>query len=130
VTVNAEVDGLGPRSAEAAFEVLPRHRVPAPGEPAPPRESLTLAALGVPPSAIDSRALGERAVPDPELHQVSIADAVRARRPTLVVFATPTFCVSRFCGPVTDMVAELAQDHAGRAAFSTWRSGRTSRRRS
>jgi hypothetical protein len=67
--------------------------------------------------ALDSRASGDNPIPDPELHQVSIADALAAHRPALVVFSTPVYCVSQFCGPVTDLVAELATDYADRADF-------------
>ena len=35
----------------------------------------------------------------------------------LAVFATPVFCVSRFCGPVTKMVEELAHRYDDRAVF-------------
>jgi hypothetical protein len=72
---------------------------------------------GVPPSAIDSRARGGDPIPDPELHTVSIADAIKAGHPALVVFSTPVYCVSRFCGPVTDLVAELAGEYGDRADF-------------
>lgn len=116
VKVTADVKGIGTRSATAAFRVLPRHAVPAPGDPAPASENLTLASP-VPPAAIDSRAGSDRAVPDPELHQATIAEAVRDRVPVLAVFSTPTFCVSRFCGPVTDMVADLAKRYDDRARF-------------
>lgn len=34
-----------------------------------------------------------------------------------MVFATPVYCVSRFCGPVTDLVAELAAQYGDRADF-------------
>ena len=34
-----------------------------------------------------------------------------------MVFSTPVYCVSRFCGPVTDVVAELAADYGDRADF-------------
>ena len=34
-----------------------------------------------------------------------------------MVFATPVYCTSRFCGPVTDMVQELARAYADRASF-------------
>ena len=37
--------------------------------------------------------------------------------PALVVFSTPVYCVSQFCGPVTDLVEELAADYADRADF-------------
>lgn len=116
VEVHADVDGDGRRSATTAFEVLADHRVPAVGDPAPPSENLTSATAGVPAEAIDSRAI-DGPVPDPELHQTTIAAAVAAGRPALVVFSTPVFCVSRFCGPVTDVVAGLAADYADRAAF-------------
>ena len=39
------------------------------------------------------------------------------KRPVLLVISTPTYCVSLFCGPVTDMVAGLAKDYANRARF-------------
>ena len=35
----------------------------------------------------------------------------------MAVFATPVFCVSRFCGPVTKMVEELAHRYDDRAVF-------------
>ncbi len=34
-----------------------------------------------------------------------------------MVFSTPTYCVSRFCGPVTDMVLGLSRDYKDRAEF-------------
>src|SRR5205814_944640 len=40
-----------------------------------------------------------------------------AHRPALVVFATPVYCQSRFCGPVTDMVGQLAKAYSDRASF-------------
>ena len=73
--------------------------------------------IGVPPAAIDSRAAGGQPIPDPELHATSIADAIEAGHPALVVFSTPVYCVSRFCGPVTDLVAELAKEYRDRADF-------------
>jgi hypothetical protein len=33
------------------------------------------------------------------------------------VFSTPVYCVSRFCGPVTDLVADLAVTYGDRADF-------------
>jgi hypothetical protein len=29
----------------------------------------------------------------------------------MVVISTPTFCVSRFCGPITDSVLDLAKEY-------------------
>jgi hypothetical protein len=117
VEVTADVDGGGTKTATSAFQVLPRHLVPAPGEPAPPTENLTMSAPGADPVAIDSRAAGGQPVPDPELHQTTVAKALAAREPVLLVVSTPTFCVSMFCGPVTDMVSALGARYADRARF-------------
>jgi hypothetical protein len=116
VLVTADLGGGGVRRGTGAFEVLPRPLVPSPGERAPRTENLTLDSKGVPEAAVDSRA-ATGGIPDVELHRTTIAEAIRAGRPALVVFATPVYCVSRFCGPVTDMVQELAADYGDRAEF-------------
>jgi hypothetical protein len=100
-----------------AFEVLPEPQVPYPGQAAPRTKNLTTSSRGAPPEAVDSRAVTEGRIPDPELHATTIADALRRGRPVLAVFATPVYCVSKFCGPVTDVVAELAAEYGDRAEF-------------
>lgn len=105
-----------PRTATAAFSVRDKHALPAPGDPALPSENLTVRSPDVPTKAVDSRADGAD-IPDPELHQTTIARALTLHRPAVVVFATPVYCTSRFCGPVTDMVQELARAYADRASF-------------
>ncbi len=117
VEVTADIEGRGVRSATAAFQVLPEHRVPAPGERAIPSDNLTARSRDAPTAAIDSRARGGEKIPDPELHEETIAEAMRRGRPALVVFSTPVYCVSRFCGPITDMVEELAHEYSDRAEF-------------
>jgi hypothetical protein len=115
--VTADIQGLGPQTAEASFTVLEEPALPAPGDEAPPTENLTVDSKGVPLAAIDSRAATTGEIPDPELHEWTIARAIREGRPALAVFATPVFCVSRFCGPVTKMVEELAHRYDDRAVF-------------
>jgi hypothetical protein len=104
-------------NAEAAFTVLETPLVISVGALAPHTDNLVIGDPGVPPQAIDSRATGGEPIPDPELHATSIAEAIAAGRPALVVFSTPVYCVSRFCGPVTDLVAELAAEYGDRADF-------------
>lgn len=111
VLVNANLQGQGPASATATFQVLAKNEIPAVGDQALRTSNLTLASKGTPKGAIDSRARTEAKVPDPELHQATIAEAVAARRPAVVVFSTPVYCVSRFCGPITDLVADLAPQY-------------------
>lgn len=117
VRVGLTLDGRR-RSATAAFQVLPRSDIPAPGDPAPRTRQPLVGDPTVAARAIDSRAGPDRPVPDPELHSVTIADAIAAGRPLVVVVSTPTFCVSRFCGPITDMVSDFARRYGDRVAFA------------
>jgi hypothetical protein len=117
VEIEADFGGGDVRTATAAFQVLAEPRVPAPGQKAPRTENLTIDSKDAPLVAIDSRAEAAGSIPDTALHQSTIAAAIDAGRPALVVFATPVYCVSRFCGPITDMVAGLEEKYGGRAAF-------------
>ena len=115
--VTADVQGLGTQTAQASFAVQERPQLPAPGDDAMKTDTLTADSKGVPKAAIDSRAANTGKIPDPELHEWTIARAIAQGRPALVVFATPLFCVSRFCGPVTNMVEDLAHRYRDRAVF-------------
>jgi hypothetical protein len=123
VEVTADLEDQGPLTAPGAFEVLPEPLVPAVGDRAPKTENLTLRSEDAPQEAIDSRAAtGE--IPDPELHTTTVAEAIAEHHPVLVVISTPVYCVSKFCGPVTDMVQELAAEYEDRAEFihiEVWR---------
>lgn len=55
--------------------------------------------------------------PDPALYRTRIADALAARRPFVVVFASPAFCTTPLCGPQVEDLSTLARDYAGRAEF-------------
>ena len=55
--------------------------------------------------------------PDPELYATSIADALGQGRPTMVVFATPSFCTSATCGPQVETVSQVRQKYADQASF-------------
>jgi hypothetical protein len=116
-TVTASVDGGAPVTLDAAFTVYPEHRIPAPGDDALPTKNLTVASKGAPAVAIDSRAQDGADVPDPELHDTTIAEALKARRPILVQFATPVYCQSNFCGPTVEAQEELAAEYGDVATF-------------
>lgn len=115
--ITADIEGLGAQKAATTFAVLEQPQLPAPGDKAMPTRNLTVDSKGVPEAAIDSRAAESGEIPDPELHATTIADAIRRGRPAVVVFATPVYCVSRFCGPVTNMVEKLARRYEDRAVF-------------
>ena len=55
--------------------------------------------------------------PDPDLYQLTIAEAVIGAKPVVIVFATPAFCSSPTCGPQVDTVSELKDRHKGEANF-------------
>ena len=99
------------------FPVAAEHAVPAAGDPAPRVDNPTLDTADVDPAVLDSRAQGGEEVPDPVLHDTSVAALLDAGRPFVVVVSTPVYCVSQFCGPVTDRVAELAEQYGDRAGF-------------
>lgn len=109
------VTAAGVQHASSAFEVLDRARVPAVGTPAPATRNPITASATVPVAAIDSRSgpdgLGDE-LADRSLHRHVIADLLAAHRPFVVVVSTPTYCQSRFCGPITDLVQQIADEHA------------------
>jgi hypothetical protein len=126
VEVTANVDGKD-QKGKGAFAVNEKHAVPAVGEQALATETLTLTTPDVPRPAIDSRA-GSGEIPDPDLHRTTIAASLAAKRPIVAVFATPVYCTSRFCGPITDMIDELGHQYADRADFvhvEIWREFQT-----
>ena len=51
--------------------------------------------------------------PDRQLYTTSVAAALDAHKPFVVVFATPKFCTSRTCGPVVDVVSHVRKQLAG-----------------
>ena len=93
------------------FPVLEESTVPNIGDPAPATDNLTLA--DVP----DLRRLSTDRNPEPKLYELKVAEAAGSGRPTLIVFATPAFCETRFCGPVVDNVKEIWQDYGDRVNF-------------
>lgn len=91
------------------FEVAEETAIVDVGEPAPIEPNPTLDD-DADPAMIDSRARGDGEVPDPHLHQTRLEDSLEAENRALVLISTPVYCVSRFCGPITEQVADLAED--------------------
>jgi hypothetical protein len=126
--VSAELEDGTSRQGQTTFQVLPEPEVPDVGDEAPRSQNLTVAdveAGDAPAVAVDSRAQGEDAeVPDVHLHDTTVAEALDAGTPVVVILSTPTYCVSAFCGPLTAEFARIADEHDGDAAFihiEVWR---------
>ncbi len=103
------------------FEVQPEPLVIDAGDPAPAVENPTVddvEAGTATPVSVDSRAQEEgAAIPDAHLHRSTVAETIDAGRPAVVAITTPVYCASRFCGPLTDVLAELAHDYEDVAEF-------------
>ena len=96
-------EGLG-QTPPVAFTVSTDDRVPGVGDVAPAVATRTL----------DDHSLEEISSdddPDPSLYQMSLDEALKSGRPTVVVFATPAFCVSQTCGPMLDQVKAVVPAH-------------------
>ena len=96
-------EGLGP-TPPAAFTVSATDNVPGVGDPAPAVATRTLADHSIEEISSDDD-------PDPAFYQQSLDTALSNGRPTVVVFATPAFCVSQTCGPMLDQVKAAAPSH-------------------
>lgn len=121
VQVTAELDDGTTRTGTGTFEVGEEAQIVAVGEEAPRTENLTVEdveAGDATPISVDSRAQGEdEEIPDPQLHDTTIADALDTGDPLVVVVSTPTYCRTAFCGPLTELMGDLAEDYEGRAGF-------------
>ncbi len=51
--------------------------------------------------------------PDPRFYELSIAEALKAGRPAVIVFATPKFCSSQVCGPTLTIVKDVSRRFPG-----------------
>lgn len=55
--------------------------------------------------------------PNPAFYELSLAAALRSSKPTALLFATPAFCQTRFCGPMYDVTNLLYKQYAGKLNF-------------
>jgi len=116
-TLSPEIDGLARRmTADFTVTELSDVHIPAPGEPALRTKTLTIDSK-VRKGAIDSMADGSGEIPDPELHEWSIAEAIDQGRPALVLFGTPAYCESQFCGPEVTELQRFAAAYPDRAVY-------------
>ena len=118
---------VGGRRIQALGNVVVAKRSKAPniGDRAIPSKTPTLASTGG-----DLKALSTQKPPDVALLRSSVADALAAKVPFVVTFATPQFCTTRTCGPVVDVVGAVRKTFGKTpSASSTSRSTRTTIRR-
>lgn len=95
----------------ARIEVKQTSSTPAIGSPAPRSQSKTAS------DAPDLTDITTDPSPDPDLYQLTIADAIDRTEPLLVTFATPAYCRTATCGPQMNIVKELKDKYADRVNF-------------
>jgi hypothetical protein len=100
--------GTKPETVRLTFDVhdsTPTVRV---GQPAPASRTPTLADVGGDVSKISTDTK-----PDAAFYSTSVADALAANKPFMLIFATPKFCVSAQCGPTLDRFKPVAAANPG-----------------
>ncbi len=55
--------------------------------------------------------------PIPGFYQLTVEEALVQGKPFVVMFSTPAFCLTRMCGPVTDVTAQVYDTYKGRINF-------------
>jgi len=95
-----------PEIIRATFDVQTRSSVVAVGDKAPASDTPTLGDVGG-----DVTKLSTDTQPVEAFYGTSIADAVAAKKPFVVAFATPKFCVTQQCGPTLDRLKPIAARH-------------------
>ena len=105
-------DGEGiERKASARVRVGESSATPAIGATAPRSVSKTLADVdGFSQITTDFE-------PDTDLYGMTIAEALDADKPLLVVFSTPAYCQTATCGPQLGVVKELKAEYGDRMNF-------------
>lgn len=100
--------GSPEESIPFSFDVLADARVVVPGEKAPSVDTPTLADVGG-----DATKISTDQKPVSAFYQTSVADALAAKEPFVLVFATPKFCQTAVCGPTLEKVKTVAAAHPG-----------------
>ena len=99
------------RKTQLLFEVKEVADTPAIGSPAPPSRNKTVRDV----TSLEELASGSML--DPDLYQLTIAAAKDTGRPSVIVFASPAFCINEVCGPQVEVLQELKDRYRGRANF-------------
>ena len=93
-------------SVRMTFSVLDSPTAVAVGQKAPASKTPTVADVGG-----DVAKISTDTDPEPAFYQTSVADALAAKKPFMLIFATPKFCQTAQCGPTLDIFKPIAAAH-------------------
>lgn len=123
-TADVDFDTAGSWEAEATltrdgevskdslpFSVVPDTETPHVGEAVPPADNITLEGES------NIKKISTDDEPDQAFYQMTIREAIDEHKPFVVVFATPAFCQTQFCGPVLDNVKAVRPAYADEVNF-------------
>ncbi len=99
------------RSGGATLEVKRESSTPAIGSPAPASRNKTIDDV----EGLEQLTTADPA--DPDLYQMTIADALALGKPLVAVFATPAYCKTATCGPQVGEIETLKERFKSEAAF-------------
>ncbi|MFL5707903.1 MAG: hypothetical protein ACJ77Y_02790, partial [Chloroflexota bacterium] len=99
-----EAPNSPPETVRLTFDVRESTPTVKIGAKAPASKTPTAADVGG-----DLAKISTDAKPDPAFYQTSVADALAAHKPFMLVFATPKFCTSQQCGPTLDQFKPIAK---------------------
>lgn len=108
VDVSLTTSGGQPTHTRLRFQVVPKGTTVAVGQKAPATINPTLADVGG-----NVKRISTDTSPDPSFYRTTVAAALTAHQPFVLIFATPAFCTSRVCGPTLDGVKAVAKQEPG-----------------
>lgn len=107
LSLTVDLDGEHSEGVLVRFWVREHTSEPAIGDPAPRSTQLTLREVE------DVTEIDSTVPPNPNFHDLTIAEALDGGKPVVVAFVTPAFCQTRFCGPVMESVIIPIADQYG-----------------
>ncbi len=103
--------GGAPQISSLRLDVVDTSRIPAVGKPAIPSKNLTIR------DSADLTKITSDTSPDPDFYQLTIADAIAAKKPFVVAFLTPGYCQTATCGPNLLVLKRLKDTYKGKLTF-------------
>ena len=110
--VEMKIDaGTKKQTLRPRFSVLSESTTVPIGHDAPRSRNLTVK------DVTDLAQIDTSANPSADMHTTTIADAIAAQRPLLILFAAPGYCTSQLCGPEYEIMRKLYAQYKDRVEF-------------
>jgi hypothetical protein len=104
--ITTEAPQVPTEKIRMTFEVADSTPTVQVGDPAPASDTPTAANVDG-----DLSRISTDEHPVPAFYETSVAEALAAHKPFVLIFATPKFCTSEQCGPTLDSIKPIAEAH-------------------